>query len=80
MERKVSVVFEHREGRKWVQTAEVTDEVKVYRHLSEVLIAKCLCKAAYVKRIQRRSNYDGTVTIIATYDNDCRNVFTVPCY
>lgn len=71
-------IFQEKRGRKWITTYESDDQTLVYRGLSEDLIAKHISKARFVKSIRRTNNYDGTITITATYDNETRNLFVVP--
>lgn len=50
----------------------------IYKHLAGMLIAKKLNQCAYITRIKRMNNYDGTQTITITQDNGYRMVFIVP--
>lgn len=52
---------------------------EIYKRLSNDLIAKKICQCRYIKSIKRRNNYDGTCEITVTYNNNVRNIYTVPC-
>ena len=66
-----------KEGRSWTTTNIISDPVEVYRSLSHDMIAKKLHACSYIKRIEDRSNYDGTRTIKVTYDNSVRRVYVI---
>ena len=73
----VSRTAEKKRGKKWIETFKQTDPNKVHKELMHDLINKKLCNASYIKSIKRTSNYDGTQTIIVTYDNECRSIYVV---
>lgn len=77
MEKVISRVVEVKEGRKWSISRIVNDAAEIYRALSDDLAAKYINKAAYVKRITRACNYNGTQTITVLYDNGVRSLYTV---
>lgn len=52
---------------------------EVYRHLANDLIAKKLNECRWIRSIRRRNNYDGTQTIVVSYDNDVRAIYTIEC-
>lgn len=66
-----------KDGNKWNERHTTEDPATVYESLSRVLRAKYIHRAAWVKRITDTTNYDGTRTITAYYDNGCKSVFTV---
>lgn len=73
------VVFEKKEGRKYIETWQSTDLAEVYKRLSNVLVSKKLCGCTWVKSIKRVQRYTH-VEIIVTYDNGGRDIFTVPTH
>lgn len=75
--RDIMRIHEVKDGKAWRETFRQTDPAKVNEDLMRDLIAKKLHKAAYIKTITDRPNYDGTRTIIVTYDNQCRSIYTV---
>ena len=75
----VKVVFEKKEGRKYIETWRSIDPVEVYKRLSNVLVSKKLCNCTWVKSIKRVQRYTH-VEIIVTYDNGGRDIFTVPTH
>lgn len=70
-------VCEVKQGKKYIVSFVERDENEVYRWLASDLINKKLCECRYIKRIIRKSNYDGTQDIIVYYDNYVRNTYTV---
>lgn len=75
----VKVVFEKKEGRKYIETLRSIDPVEVYKRLSNVLVSKKLCNCTWVKSIKREQRYTH-VEIIVTYDHGGRDIFTVPTH
>ena len=75
--KEIRRVCEVKEGNKWVVTYVDPDEVSVYKWLAHDLTAKKLHKCTYITRITDRNNFDGTRDIVVSYDNGCRNTFTV---
>lgn len=73
----ISRTAEKKRGKKWIETFKQTEPVEVYRDLMHDLINKKICCASYIKSIKRTNNYDGTQTIIVTYDNECRSIYIV---
>ncbi len=73
-------VIEVRSGKKWTVSAEQYDRETILHSLASDLAAKYIGRAQYVRRIERRSNYDGTQTYTVTYDNECRSIYTVDIY
>lgn len=62
---------------KWYCNFIENDETLVYKQLCCELIAKKLEQCSYIKSIKRKQNYDGTIDIIISYTNNCRNIYTV---
>lgn len=75
--RTIKKTVEVKDGRSWKVNYTETNETEIYKSLAMDIINKKIQAAAYIKRIKRTSNYDGTQNIIVTYDNDCRAVYTV---
>ena len=76
--REIKREFQIRSGNKWGTTFETTDPAEVYEFLTSDLIAKKLNACTYIRSIKRTNNYDGTQTIVVTYENVTRNVYTIP--
>ena len=49
----------------------------VYKHLAYDLLWKFMHKSPMYKRITRKTNYNGTQTIVVTYDNGVRSTYTI---
>ena len=63
---------------KWVQSDYIEqDGMEVYKHLAEDLTWKYVKGAAWVKRVKRTSNYDGSQKIVVTYSNDVRATYVI---
>lgn len=75
--REINLVIEIKNGKKWVKDTVFTDETLVYKYLANDLISKKLNGCTYIKTIKRVPNYDGTQTIIVTFNNDTRSIYTV---
>lgn len=75
----VNVVFQVKQGRNFVTTWRSDNAEEVYKRLSNVLVSKKLCNCTWVKSIKRVQRYTH-VEIIVTYDNDGRDIFTVPTH
>ena len=75
--KEVKRVCYKKEGRDWKETFTDTDREAVYRWLAHDLEAKYICRCAYITRIKRQSNYDGTANITVWYDNEIKNVYTI---
>ena len=75
--REINLVIEIKRGKKWEKEMVITNETLVYKYLANDLISKKLNGCTFIKTIKRVSNYDGTQTITVTFDNDCRNIYTV---
>ena len=69
-----------KEGKAMRECWTSTDSVEVLHRLSADLAAKYCGKAAYVKRIERRNNYDGTQTYTVTYASGDRVVYVTDIY
>lgn len=77
MDNIIKRIAQKKTGKTWSDTYIDTDIASVYKSLSHDLIAKKLNACTYIKSIKRIQNYDGTNTIIVTYDNNCRSVYTI---
>lgn len=74
---EVKRVTEVKNGSKWEESYTTFDELEIYKSLSRDLTAKKICQASYIKSIKRVNMYDGSAKITVTYDNGCRNIYTV---
>ena len=77
MDKTIKRIAQKKAGKTWVGTYTDTDIASVYKSLSHDLIAKKINACTYIKSIKRIQNYDGTNTIIVTYDNNVRSVYTI---
>lgn len=75
---------EVKHGKKWeASTSDPMTGAEVYRALAEDMLYKYVNKASFTKSIKRKQNYNGTVTIIVTYDHmgiacdDVRAIYTI---
>lgn len=75
--REIKRVVEIKCSKGWGATHTDTDPASVYEHLSRDLIAKKINACTYIRSIKRSNNYDGTQTIVVTYDTATRSVYTV---
>lgn len=75
----VKVVFQVKQGREFMTTWQSDDPAEVYKRLSNVLVSKKLCGCTWVKSIKRVQRYTH-VEIVVYYDNDGRDIFTVPTH
>ena len=77
--KEIKMYAERKAGKKWVyDNYTCADPATVYSRLASALIAKKVNCCAYITRIKRVNNYDGSQTITVTYDNDFRMVFDIP--
>ena len=77
MERKCPIkIVEVKKGKTYVEDFRL-EGADVYKHLSCDLIFKYIHKSPMCKSVKRRSNYDGTQTIVVTYDNGVRSTYIV---
>lgn len=74
--RKISRVFQIKEGRSWRETYRTEDAAQIYKDLAQELLSSKVFKAPYYKRMEQRNNYDGTRTITFYQDNG-KSVYTV---
>ena len=77
MDITINKKVEVKENNKYTESFTTYDQLEVYRSLSQDLISKKLCNCSYIKSIRRVNNYNGTVKIIVTYDNECRSTYTI---
>lgn len=72
------LTIEKKQGRKWIVTYQKQDSSAYFYHcLSHDLIAKKINQCRYIKRISRKSLYNGYSNIIVLYDNDVRATYTI---
>lgn len=64
-------------GGKWAEYQTITDPATLHEKLARDLRAKYIHKAGWITRITDRTNYDGTRTIAAYYDNGVKTVYIV---
>ena len=77
MEKTVSCEIMVKTGNKYNTSAIWRDSELVYKELAHDMWAKHIAKAAYIKRISDKSNYDGTREITVLYDNGVKRIYTV---
>lgn len=77
MDNIIKRIAQKKTGKTWSDTYIDTDTASVYKSLSHDLIAKKINACTYIKSIKRIQNYDGTNTVIVTYDNNTRSVYTI---
>ena len=77
MNKTIKRIAQKKDGKTWVNTYIDTDISSVYKSLSHDLIAKKLNACTYIKSIKRIQNYDGTNTIIVTYEYNTRSLYTI---
>ena len=77
MEKKITFTFYAPDGDHMTVAYETTDEKQVYTRLASELTAHYIHKAAYIRRIVDRSNYDGTRTTTVYYENARKGVYIV---
>lgn len=77
MEKCISCEILVKTGNKYSTSAIWRDSELVYKELCHDIWAKHIAKAAYIKRITDRSNYNGTRTIEVLYDNSVKRIYTV---
>lgn len=74
--RKISRVFQIKEGRSWRETYRTEDPAEIYKSLSHELMSSKVFHASYYKRMEQRNNYDGTRTVTFYQDNG-KSVYTI---
>lgn len=71
-----SRTFQKKNGRIWQDINTTTEDVEIFRSLSQEYTHKYQFKSAWVKRITTNIYYSGTQNeIIVTFDNGYRNVY-----
>jgi len=70
-------IIEEKIGHKWEECRKIDDAAQVLESLAQDLIAKKINACTYIRSIQRKNNYDGTQTIIVTYDNNVRSTYII---
>ena len=63
--------------KKYVTDRTVTDKTEIYEQLAKDLLHKKIHGCTYIKSIKDRTNYDGTRTVTATYDNGVRRIYVI---
>ena len=71
------MIIERKEGKGYKEIYKSTDTETIYTRLTNELIAKKINNCTYIKSIKYRCNYDGTRTIIISYDNGTRALYTI---
>lgn len=71
---------EIKNGKAWVVEFVDTDELLVYKSLTDDLIAKKINQCSYIKSIKRTQLYNGTQKITVVYNNDCRAIYEITDY
>lgn len=71
-----SLTVYRKEGRAWNPVLMTEDDGPIYRSLTENLIAKKINECKYIRRIERRNNYDGTQTITVYFDRS-KSVYVI---
>lgn len=66
-----------KQGNKWILTATITDVDRVYKDLTDNLLAK-MNKASYVKSIRNEYKYNGFREVTVYTDNGFKIVYTIP--
>lgn len=74
--RKISRVFQIKEGRSWKETYRTEDQAEIYKSLAQELMNSKIFHSSYYKRMEQRNNYDGTRTVTFYQDNG-KSVYTV---
>ena len=69
-------IVEVKKGKSYTEDFRLVGSV-VYEHLASDLIYKYMHKSPMYKSVKRRNNYDGTQTIVFTYDNGVRSTYTI---
>lgn len=67
--RKISRVFQIKEGRSWKETYRTEDQAEIYKSLAQELMNSKIFHSSYYKRMEQHNNYDGTRTITFYQDN-----------
>jgi hypothetical protein len=73
----INVTTEVKKGKTYEATYTNDNAAEVYERLAQDLISKKLNECRWIKSIKRVQLYNGFVKIIVTYDNDCRNTYTI---
>ncbi len=73
----INVTTEVKKGKTYEATHTNDNVAEVYERLAQDLISKKLNGCRWIKSIKRVQLYNGFVKIIVTYDNDCRNTYTI---
>lgn len=74
------VVEIHDGDRKWREGYVTSDPADVYHDLAYDLMNRHIFHASYIRSVRQTPRYDGTRTIVVTYDNNCRATYTIPSH
>ena len=77
MNNNIYRIAEKKENNTWNKCYETFNETEIYKSLCNDLIAKKINQCRYIKTIKRIQNYDSTITIIVSYDNNTRSVYRI---
>lgn len=80
MNKNIYRIAEKKENNTWIKCYETFNETEIYQSLCRDLIAKKINQCSYIRSIKRVQNYDGTITIIVSYDNKTRSVYRIKEY
>ena len=79
-----SFIVEKKNGKKWEETyRKIGSKEEIGARLAADLAAKYIGKAPYIKRIDRKNNYNGTQTYTVyetSGDADFRTIYTTETY
>ena len=74
---KIYRIAQKKENNNWINCYETYNETEIYKSLCNDLIAKKINACRYIKSIKRIQNYDSTIKIIVSYDNNTRSVYRI---
>ncbi|MCQ2978077.1 MAG: hypothetical protein MJ232_08690 [archaeon] len=75
--RKEQMTIEVKNGRSYETTRTEYNKEEIYKSLADDLLHKKIHKCTYITSIKDRCNYDGTRTIITTYNNAVRHIYII---
>lgn len=74
--KRISRVFEVKEGKVWRETYRTEDATMVYEGLARELLYHKVFHSSYYTKMEQHNNYDGTRTIIF-YQNTGRSKYII---
>lgn len=77
MNRQIERRYEVKEGRTWRTTYRTEEPEEIYKSLAQQLMSHKVFHAPYIKRMEQRTNYDGTRTVKFYEDNGGRSVYII---